>query len=219
MATSQRATCWSVTINNPIAADEENIAQARQSGWKVDGQLEKGENGTPHYQLIIKTPQVRFSAVKKQFPRAHIEIARNPAALEEYVHKDDTREALLAQQSDLYPSLQKVWDMFYDWLSLDGNVTHFCSSDEDRRLTYFDEYICEKIEEGYVLETIAVNPQIRSSIKKYGRSIIIRSKVRRQTDRQTAQNNISTSSITTCPLEKTGEEEHARDVAADDDQA
>ena len=63
---SDRATCWSITINNPLPADDENIARAKQrSGWKVEGQLEKGENGTPHYQLMVKTPQIRFDPLRK----------------------------------------------------------------------------------------------------------------------------------------------------------
>lgn len=95
-----RATCWSLTINNPTKSDEEWIQQARQKGWQVEGQLEKGKEGTEHYQLMVKTPQVRFSAVKKQFPRAHIEIARNPAALAQYVAKEETREADLPKASD-----------------------------------------------------------------------------------------------------------------------
>jgi len=101
---SERATCWSITINNPVKNDEEFIAAARQKGWKVDGQLEKGENGTPHYQLIVRTPQVRFSAVKKAFPRAHIEVARNPTALASYVKKSETREGELPKTESKYPS-------------------------------------------------------------------------------------------------------------------
>jgi len=111
-----RATAWSVTINNPIKADEENMNLARQKGWKVEGQLEKGENGTPHYQLVVMTPQVRFSALKKAFPRAHIEAARNVKALETYCQKDDTRVAPLQTQSEQYPSLQKLWDLFAEFI-------------------------------------------------------------------------------------------------------
>jgi len=72
---TDRATVWSVTINNPTPSDEEGIALARQRGWQVEGQKEKGSEGTEHYQLMVKTPQVRFSAVKKAFPRGHIEAA------------------------------------------------------------------------------------------------------------------------------------------------
>ena len=68
---TKRSTCWSVTINNPTADDEECIALARQVNWTVEGQLEKGVEGTLHCQLMVKTPQVRFSALKKMFPSAY----------------------------------------------------------------------------------------------------------------------------------------------------
>ena len=87
MSSTSRSNIWSLTINNPTADDEECIQLARQKGWKVEGQKEVGKEGTPHYQLMLKTPQVRFSAVKKLFPRAHIEIARNATALAQYVTK------------------------------------------------------------------------------------------------------------------------------------
>lgn len=112
----QRSTYWSVTINNPTSGDEENINQARQRGWKVEGQQETGEEGTRHYQLSVKTPQVRFSALKKQFLRAHIEIARNPIALQQYVQKEETRTGQLPIQSDRYPSLVKLWQLILDKL-------------------------------------------------------------------------------------------------------
>lgn len=180
---STRGTCWSVTINNPVACDEEAVATARQrSGWKVEGQLEKGENGTPHYQLMVKTPQVRFSALKKQFPRAHIELARNQTALEQYVMKEDTRIGVLPS-SEMYPSPSKAFDMFADWCNTDTKGTYLNMSPEDL-LLHFDHFIRVKIEEGYYLESIGVNPQTRSAIKLYGQSIIERG-IRRQTDRQT----------------------------------
>ena len=52
------------------------------------------------------------------------------------------------------------------------------------------------IENGYVVETMGVNPQMRSCVKNYGSAILNRSKVRRQTDRQTDVEDISPSSIT-----------------------
>lgn len=65
--------------------------------WVKDaqGQLEQGENGTPHIQGLLKTESVRFSAVKKLLPRAHIEKARNTFALVQYVAKEETRLAPL----------------------------------------------------------------------------------------------------------------------------
>lgn len=180
-----RGSCWSITINNPIKADDENIALARQRGWKVDGQLEKGENGTPHYQLIVKTPQVRFSAVKKAFPRAHIELARNPQALAVYVHKDETREAALAVGSEFYPSYTKVTDFFSE--ECQKYIDKYDSLPNEKLLEIFDIMIDNKIREGYYVESMAVNPQVRCSIKKFGKAIF-RRWLARQTDRQTAEN-------------------------------
>jgi len=196
MAKDIRATAWSVTINNPIDADEENIALARQRGWRVEGQKEVGKEGTPHYQLLLKTPQVRFNAVKKAFPRAHIEVARKTAALEQYVHKEDTRVGELPQTSELYPSLQKFWDMLYDYMTVAGweegqrgwerisnGVKEYL--DPDTSLVYLDLFADRMICKGYIIETMVVNPQIRSIFKNFSSSILIRSSLRRQTDRQT----------------------------------
>lgn len=186
MATT-RASTWSVTINNPVASDEENIALARQRGWKVEGQLEKGKEGTVHYQLMVKTPQVRFSALKKAFPRAHIEVARNVVALEQYVHKDETREGQLASASELYPSLQKMWDMLAEYIQ-DYKLHHtWYDCDAESRLQIFDKFVADAIEQGFVLESMAANPQTRSMVKLYGEAIYNRS-IRRQTDRQTDKN-------------------------------
>lgn len=184
-----RASCWSVTINNPTEADEEQIAIARQKGWSVLGQKEKGEQGTEHYQLMVKTPQVRFSAVKKAFPRGHIEIARNPTALANYVEKEDTRVAPLATQQSSYPSQQQVWSWFAEYCpseqSLDNDYKEYsmCVVRENdklvskfewkqsRLLDAFDDMIRAKVSEGYYVELIGVNPQVRSAVKNYGLAI------------------------------------------------
>lgn len=192
---SQRATAWSVTINNPVSADEENINLARQKGWKVEGQLEKGQSGTPHYQLLVKTPQVRFSAVKKQFPRAHIEVCRNIGALEQYVHKEETREGQLQSQDSMYPSLQKLWDMLADWLNSNKHTIAWADSSPEGKLVMFDKFINDIILEGFVVESMAVNPQVRACVKQYGENIVYRS-LRRQTDRQTDTESISHEDIT-----------------------
>jgi len=185
---SERATNWSVTINNPTASDEEAIAHARQKGWTVEGQLEKGENGTPHYQLHVKTPQSRFSALKSAFPRAHIEVARDVKRLSKYVHKEDTRIGELASQSEQYPSLQKLWDMFAEFVN-NKVYQNLANTDPDQRLVIFDKFIKDCISKDYVVETMAVNPQVRSIVKNYAEEIIFRS-LRRQTDRQTDKNNV-----------------------------
>jgi len=226
-----RATCWSVTINNPTKSDEENISLARQRGWKVEGQLERGENGTPHYQLAVRTPQVRFSAVKKAFPRAHIEVARNSAALAQYVVKEETREAALTTEQSQFPSQQMVWQWFGS-LNITKEYLHQqygvyrnqCAEREVTALRYFDWHqehmlerfdamMSEKIAEGFYCELIAVNPQIRSAVKKFG--IAICERHRRQTDRQTDENNISEDGITN----DSEDNEEDRDEEACDEEA
>lgn len=96
--TNSRGRVWSITINNPSQDDDDAMMAARLQPWVVslEGQKEKGENGTEHYQLMLKTQTVRFSQVKKAFPRAHIELARNEKALANYVHKDETRVAAIS---------------------------------------------------------------------------------------------------------------------------
>jgi len=185
---SDRATCWSVTINNPVASDDEYIARAKQrSGWSVTGQREQGENGTEHYQLMVKTPQTRFSSIKKAFPRAHIEVARNVKALAEYVQKEDTRVGSLPS-NDKYPSLTKLWDLFDEYLT-HWNISRPQMAGNDA-LYYFDLFIAAYIEKGYHIETMGVNPQIRSAVKRYLPAVIARIRSSRsQTDRQTADNN------------------------------
>jgi len=197
---SDRATCWSVTINNPVASDEDRIAEARQKGWKVEGQLEKGDNGTPHYQLMVSTPQVRFSAVKKAFPRAHIEVCRNKTALASYVKKTETREGELPETESKYPSQANFFKMVTETLFdvdkrlrvsfSDGSWYSERGGDEEQRLLdALDEATRYLIIRGYHVETMAVNPQTRSAWKKFGMYIIRRSMAElfadRQTDRQT----------------------------------
>lgn len=190
----EKGTNWSITINNPITADDENIARARQKGWLVEGQLEKGDNGTPHYQLRVVTKgQQRFSALKKAFPRGHIELARRPDALKEYVKKDETRIGELPKM-DIYPSMSKLMSFYAEFhnmkLKQEGH-------EEWDRLELFDDMIRYKIRQGFYVEGMGVNPQVRSSIKMYGKAIAERDRLHRQkTDRQTDENNISPSGIT-----------------------
>lgn len=191
MATSQqRATAWSLTINNPTGREDEEIAQARQRGWRVEGQLEKGENGTLHYQIRLGTPQVRFSAVKKQFPRAHIEVARSYEALGNYVHKEETRVGELPTSQDKYPSLSKFWDLVFDYfaeLGKDGfdyvDMSDGCVRfHRDERqlvavnspLVLLDEASRHLIKNGYHIEGIVTNPSTRSAWKMLWNAIMVR---------------------------------------------
>jgi len=195
--TTERATCWSLTINNPTSADDEEINLARQRGWTVDGQPEIGAEGTPHYQLILRTPQVRFAAVKKAFSRAHIEIARNPAALQQYVRKEDTRAGQLSEQSAMYPSLSRFWELLYDHFNEDEAFDYTLLPDEVRfydldthrafrkdPLTFFDDAVRALISRGYHVETLAMNPSTRASFTKYWDALFVRVARKRVQDEQ-----------------------------------
>lgn len=177
----RRGTCWSITINNPVESDLPS-KDALAPGWSYQGQMEKcPTTGTPHYQGLVKTPQVRFIAVKKVFPRAHIELAKNQKALANYVHKPETRIAEVPSVQSAQPSM---WDyhnviasMWSDeeYIQLQSEL-----SDEDilkgeAPLLYVDKLVARDIEQGRVgAEFIAVNPQWRSAWKKFWRSILVR---------------------------------------------
>lgn len=178
---SERATCWSITINNP---SEEELKPSLPAKWSMSGQLEKGEEeGTVHYQGMLKTPQVRFSAVKQVFPRAHIEVARNKQALEKYVHKEETRLSTVNDHSSNIPSL---FD-YQHTIARKWNRTDFAVyverhdgklSDDDIALQYVDDLVANDIRAGVCgVEYIAINPMWRSAWKKFWRAMIHREQV------------------------------------------
>lgn len=176
--TPDRASCWSITINNP----REDEIKCHNPGWKLEGQFEEGAEGTRHFQGMLKTPQVRFAAVKRVFPRAHIEIAKNPKALEAYVHKSETRIAEYAGSS--VPNMFQFQDTIAgDWdpeefsrRLLNEEYTRIYKHDiNEMALVYVDELVASRIEQGgRGLEFIAINPMWRSSWKKFWRNIIKR---------------------------------------------
>jgi len=158
-----RATCWSITINNPTPDD----LLCPSAGWSLQGQHEVGEEGTPHFQGMLRTPQVRFSAVKKAFPRAHIEIARDEIALEIYVHKEETRVAEHDMHLNMFSAqtlIASKWDWEYYKLYYD-----------DRPLDYVDYLVSEEVLAGVrAIEFIAINPMWRSSWKRFYTAIVWR---------------------------------------------
>lgn len=197
MTSTVRANTWSVTLNMKTVKQEtcdEMIQQARAAGWKVTGQMEEGE--TPHYQLMVQTPQVRFSAVKKMFPTGHIEVARNRQALAKYVQKEDTRIGALPEHDEKYVTASRLWDMIYQYNSgYDRDCWDYMNDDEVMLyeveqqqqlqldpLAFFDRMIGIFIRKGYYVDMLACNPAIRSFWKKFWRDILYRS---RETDRQT----------------------------------
>jgi len=176
MASTTRATCWSITINNPV---EEDYSVQLPGGWELKGQIEQGKEGTVHYQGCLTTPQVRFSAVKRYFPKAHIEIARNKKALQAYVQKDETRVATVDTNVGL--TVFKLQDLVLDrwddevYKKVWENNKH---DTQTAHLSYADCLVRELIEEGLQggVEYVAVNPMWRTSWKLYGESLVIRYK-------------------------------------------
>lgn len=189
-ASGHRASCWSITINNPT--EDDLVAWRSLSGlhWvrEVTGQMEQGENGTPHLQGCLKTAQVRFAQVKKALPRAHIEVARNVQALQSYVVKEDTRIAPIAAvrvataadlQRTIYNTLlwegSNYFDTWDDTVSFVINVQNH--RDTIRRFweILLDEAVYRLIREGYYgIEFVVSNPQIRNAFKKYLPDILYR---------------------------------------------
>ena len=174
---SDRATCWSITINNPT---ENEMAPTLPAKWALTGQVEKGEEGTEHYQGMLKTPQERFSAIKKVFPRAHIEVARNRKALEQYVHKSDSR---IAERPDVVSNIPTLFDYQHtvarNWDDDEYKAKcekYFKGIDgEESFMQYLDDLVIRDIEDGVCgVEFIAINPMWRSAWKKFGRAMIKR---------------------------------------------
>lgn len=173
---TDRATCWSVTINNPKEDEYKIVLPAR---WKLEGQLEKGEEGTMHFQGMLSTPQIRFSAVKKVFPRAHIEVARNKAALAKYVQKEETRVATVERIPTLFEYQTIIAEKWRDEeFRAIGNrriEANIFTDWDDVAMLYLDKLVSEDIESGRRgAEFIAINPMWRSSWKKFWSSIIKR---------------------------------------------
>ena len=93
-----RAQRWCFTINNPTEADwfwrdleEHGLVQDKEVKFFIV-QLEKGENGTPHFQgYIIFKDRLRMSQLKKINARAHWEVAKGTVEQNiAYCSKEDT---------------------------------------------------------------------------------------------------------------------------------
>lgn len=196
MDTSKRASTWSLTINNPT---EQDLNPELPAGWKLSGQIEEGEEGTRHYQAMLTTPQVRFSAVKKIFPRGHIEIARNKKALAQYVHKEESRiEKVEDKQSNImtlfqyqHVVAQQFNDDEYEKFRTDMLEVDPKLLDQDIFMYFIDKMVADDIVKGIQgIEYIAINPMWRSAWKKFGRQMIKRERINMsQTDRQTDNDN------------------------------
>jgi hypothetical protein len=177
---AKRSTCWSITINNPTNVDFEAIKNPTGIHWflKFVGQEEVGAEGTKHIQGMLRTKSVKFSAVKKLFPRAHIEVAQKPAALEKYVQKEDTRVAKLgdtqyATISDINKTITEIWPTLRDWHDWTNNLP--CEKQDKMGLNTLDNITKYLIKKGlYGVEFVASTPTIRAAWNKFGGDIVAR---------------------------------------------
>lgn len=213
-----RGTCWSITINNP---KDEDIKVDLPAAWKLQGQMERGEEGTEHYQGMLSTPQVRFSAVKKIFPRAHIELAKNRKALEKYVHKPETR---IAEVNDVVSNIPTLFayqhtiasrwndDEFDAFVRLKresmGEDEYAKYKESDLALDYVDYLVGQDIIAGVCgIEYIAINPMWRSAWKKFYRQLVTRErKLKSQQDIYNAVQEVHASQSPQSPQSPQGEE-------------
>lgn len=158
----------------------------------MQGQIEKGKEGTVHYQGMLTTPQVRFAQVKKALPRAHIELAKNKSALQKYVSKEDTRVAVVENISTNIPTLFDYQHTIASrWDDKEFNeYTQRYSPDEQLKLghgeialRYVDKLVEEDIEAGMNgIEYIAINPMWRSAWKKFYKSMVSRERKLKSTE-------------------------------------
>lgn len=169
----QRSTYWSVTFFN----GEEN--QELPPKWKLEGQLEDcPETGKPHYQGMLHTPQVRWTQVKKQYPKAHIEVCRDPVALQKYVHKTRTRHQTVDKTvSDIVDHskitrtkyFEDVLEFIYN--NFENEVEAILYLDED--YSFMTKVVNAMIEAGadWAYASMAVQPITRAIWRDYRQSM------------------------------------------------
>lgn len=94
MESTQKSNSWLGTLNNPDLSDIElYLKQWFDTGAVyVNGQLEKGDEGTVHVQFFLnyKDP-VRLSKLKKHDARAHFSIVKRDNGASDYCLKEDSR--------------------------------------------------------------------------------------------------------------------------------
>lgn len=166
------------TLNDLVALMPQN--------WSLEGQIEQGHSSDDklHAQLFLKTEQTRGTKIAKFFPNCYIDEARNPFALKNYVHKEDTRVAEFKTVENRSPQWFQVCDKMFDWYILEYSADITFGIEDDEKLRRWDRFIGISLEEGMRVDIIGVNPQYRSCIVRYWHNYI-RLALHRQTDRQT----------------------------------
>ena len=188
-----RDTMWQTTIYATGIDDHEQQkawlnAYAQRPlppGWKLNGQIELcPKTNRHHIQGHITTPQVRGSAVMKEFPKQHLEIVRDRTALTNYDGKLDTRVSAFQTPDapsfwEFHEIVAEKWDDI-KWSLISSGVTFeemIAGKLDDYALKYVDQIVGELIEEGIRgAEFMGVNPMFRSAWKRFWKNITNRKK-------------------------------------------
>lgn len=188
---SVRGSWWSITINNPTEADRQSLKQVPSFVKRVKYQDEVGDEGTLHIQGAVNTAQVRFSQIKQWLPRAHIEVARNPKALLEYVSKSET--AVINTQMDTQPeymTMEKaLCNLAYFWQDPDPTETPSKTWEED----CYWKAVREILAEAPGLVQLYTNPQMLRAWK-HTRDVWLKIREREEQkmlDEHMAQQNVT----------------------------
>lgn len=200
---TERGNWWSITYFPPddIAMGSEEVCKShcdawmlRQlpQGWKIEGQMERcPDTQRLHIQACLRTPQTRCSTVRHNFPRCKVLIAIKPIALQQYVHKEDTRVAELAKHEEMtiWAFSEKIaseWknETFHE---LTKNISFedlIKGKKDEMALCYMDSIVSDLIVSGVRgAEFMGVNPMLRSAWKKYWKAILARESKKRELPR------------------------------------
>lgn len=213
-----KASFWSITINNPTPADYEQLELIKSQEWfkRFEGQLEKGnQEGTLHIQAYIETKYGRFlEKIRAALPRAHVEVARKPQALVQYVHKAETRVAAIPTQTTKVATQQDLQEEMYSSLLYNGGYyfgarwivspefffDNLHKHKEDIRRLWehiLDDAVRKLIMDGYYgIEFVVSNNQVRTAFRKYLPEIIFRTHMEHlNRARSEQENNLVINSI------------------------
>lgn len=137
---NNRSRNWCFTWNNYEQNDIETMKKFIGENCEIGVfQEETGKNGTKHLQGVMCFKNARFfSALKKQFPRTHLEGCLNKRASIKYCQKEDTRTGNVYKFGDV------------DSVNSGDNSNSEKITDEeleDRHVFKKDEYLAKKFEE------------------------------------------------------------------------
>lgn len=90
--TGKRARSWLCTYNNPEISFEALYQQRQDKIKYMVGQLEKGQNNTPHFQFFVQLASpARLSFFKNWDKNIHAESAKRPEKAIDYCQKAESR--------------------------------------------------------------------------------------------------------------------------------